>query len=105
MAQLLLQRGADVTKEDRFKRMPLHFAAYDGRAECVKVCVENECSPCCDVWCKVLVDAKANVDAKTKAGDTPLHYATMNSHMACVQVIILCFQFLNRLPLSDRSSS
>jgi ankyrin repeat protein len=51
MAQLLLQRGADVTKEDGYNNTPLHIAAYYGHAECVKVCVENECSLCIDVWC------------------------------------------------------
>ena len=51
MAQLLLQRGADVTKEDGQKWTPLHRAAANGHAECVKVCVEIEYSLCIDVWC------------------------------------------------------
>ena len=51
MVQLLVQRGAYVTKEDDMKRTPLHWAAINGRAECVKVCVENECSLCVDVCC------------------------------------------------------
>lgn len=49
--RVLVQRGADVTKEDDRKWTPLHFAARLGNAECVKVCVENECSLCFDVWC------------------------------------------------------
>ena len=51
MAQLLVQSEADVTKEDQWKRTPLHWAARNGHVECVRVCVENECSLCVDVCC------------------------------------------------------
>ena len=51
MAQLLVQSGADMTKEDEGKDTPLHYAAIYGHAECTKVCVENECSLCVDVCC------------------------------------------------------
>jgi ankyrin repeat protein len=101
MAQLLVQRGADVTKEDEWKETPLHNAAGRGNAECVKVCVKNECSRCNDVWCKVLVDAKANVDAKDQWGDTPLHYAARNGRTACVQVRAFRFQSLNLTTMID----
>jgi ankyrin repeat protein len=91
MAQLLVQRGADVTKEDGEQNTPLHVAAPLGHAECVKVCVENECSLCIDACCKVLVDAKANVDAKDRGGNTPLHLTAMYGCKAGVQVTTLCF--------------
>lgn len=51
--KLLVQRGADVTLEDRGKNTPLHLAAVWDHAECVKVCPkgENECLFCIDVCC------------------------------------------------------
>lgn len=50
------------------------------------------------------MDAKANVDAKSDAGNTPLHIAASDGHYACVQVWTLCFQFHHPLSLHDRSS-
>ena len=51
MAQLLLQNGADVSRESHGKETPLHLAALNGHWKCVQVCVENECSLCIDVVC------------------------------------------------------
>ena len=51
MAQLLVKNGAEVSREDEDKRTPLHWAAMNGHWQCLKVCVENECSLCIDVFC------------------------------------------------------
>lgn len=49
--RVLVQRGADVTKEEVRKWTPLHYAAAWGHAKCVKVCVENESFLWIYVWC------------------------------------------------------
>jgi ankyrin repeat protein/uncharacterized membrane protein YgcG len=51
---------------------PLHHAAHQGQAECIKV----------------LLAAGADVDAKDAAGATALHKACFNEHVACVRLLL-----------------
>ncbi|XP_078064916.1 serine/threonine-protein phosphatase 6 regulatory ankyrin repeat subunit C-like, partial [Mustelus asterias] len=56
---LLLSSGADLRKEDKFGRSPLHYAAANGRYQCTVT----------------LITAGASVTATDGRGCTPLHYA------------------------------
>jgi ankyrin repeat protein len=57
LAQLLLERGADVNAQDDDSRTSLHIASYFGRADMVRV----------------LLSAGANASAENAQGQTPLH--------------------------------
>jgi ankyrin repeat protein len=57
VAQLLLERGADVNVPDDDNQTPLHLACYFGRVKVVQV----------------LINAGANVDMKNDQGQSPLH--------------------------------
>ncbi|KAI9455266.1 ankyrin repeat-containing domain protein [Lactarius psammicola] len=57
VAQLLLERGADVNALDGDNKTPLHLASYFGKVEMVLV----------------LLNAGANANAKNAQGQTPLH--------------------------------
>ena len=57
IAQLLLERGADVNAPDDNNQIPLHLACYFGRVKVVHV----------------LLNACANVDVKNDQGQTALH--------------------------------
>ncbi len=59
IARLLIEHGSDLTVRDRFKRTPLHWAAFRGKSRIVGY----------------LIDKKANVHAVDHQNKTPLDYA------------------------------
>ena len=98
----LIRSGVDVNAFGHDGRTALHFAAWDGSVECVQVCC------CCISWrwrsCDanvlcvsveklLLVEGKANVEAKECIGWTPLMSAADGGHCDCVQVRI-CVLFM-----------
>jgi len=64
VAQLLLERGADVNASDEDNRTPLHLASYYGKAEIVRV----------------LLDSHATTSSKGNQGWTPLHEVAQSEH-------------------------
>src|SRR4051812_41114582 len=68
-----LKQGADVNAAQGDGLTALHLAAQEGNLEITKV----------------LLAAKANVEAKTKIGDyTPLHLAASGAHLTVVQALL-----------------
>ncbi|KXZ43349.1 hypothetical protein GPECTOR_93g619 [Gonium pectorale] len=69
----LLAAGADVNAADEDRRTPLHYAAFNGQPEVVKVLLAVK-------W--------VNVNAVDKDRRTPLHYAASNGHLEVVKVLL-----------------
>ena len=59
VAKLLTANGADLGREDKFGRCPLHYAAHYGSNEIVALLITNG----------------ADVNTKDKGGETPLDMA------------------------------
>ncbi|KAJ1475513.1 ankyrin repeat protein, partial [Baffinella frigidus] len=71
--QRLIALGADVSaKPFSTGATPLHTASENGREEVVKV----------------LLDAGADVEAKTTVGATPLYVAASNGHAGVVRILL-----------------
>lgn len=75
---LLLQRGADVNRQDRDGRTVLSHACEKGHLEAVKVLVRNNADPeIVDTW-----------------GNTALMYATVEGHSHVVEFLVRAFKRL-----------
>ncbi|CAD7705043.1 unnamed protein product [Ostreobium quekettii] len=70
--KLILDRGAEIDRQDESGMTALHLAAYEGNKECVKA----------------LVEAKATLDIKDKEMCTPLLYASQNGHLEVVRLLV-----------------
>lgn len=69
----LLVNGADMNDvDDEFGRTALHFAAFNGHLDCIKLLIEKGCA----------------IDAKDKDGSTPLQRAASNNCFDCVQLLV-----------------
>ena len=71
--RLLLARGADVALAASDGRNPLHRACYFGHEACARL----------------LIDAKAAVDAVDGNGDTALILTCQNGHEACARIMLI----------------
>ncbi|HQP04983.1 MAG TPA: ankyrin repeat domain-containing protein, partial [Bacteroidales bacterium] len=60
IAQLLIEKGANVNARNEYGETPLHFASKEGSFEIAQL----------------LIERGANVNAKAKYSHTPLHYAS-----------------------------
>lgn len=72
IANLLIQKGADVNYVAKHNISPLHVAAKWGKANMVAV----------------LLDKGANIEAKTRDGLTPLHCAARSGHEHVVDTLL-----------------
>jgi ankyrin repeat protein len=62
-----------LTEVDSTGLTTLHFAAFNGDVECVKLCFEL---------------VHANVDVRSDDGFTPLHLASLNGHVDAARVLL-----------------
>jgi hypothetical protein len=72
LAKGLIEGGADLNAQDKYKRTPLHLAAMEGHTELAKM----------------LIDAGADVNAENSDKRTPLHYAAMEGHTELAKRLI-----------------
>ncbi len=69
---IALGANLDWQNEENFNRTPLHWAAWGGRVEIVRM----------------LIDAGANVNVQDEWGNTPLHEATSLGRVEIAQMLI-----------------
>uniref|UniRef100_A0A8C9Y1T8 Ankyrin 1 n=1 Tax=Sander lucioperca TaxID=283035 RepID=A0A8C9Y1T8_SANLU len=72
VAQLLLNRGANVNFTPKNGITPLHIAARRGNV----------------IMVRLLLDRGAQIDAKTKDELTPLHCAARNGHVRIIEILL-----------------
>lgn len=72
VANLLVQKGADVNYAAKHNITPLHVAAKWGKANMVAL----------------LLDRGANIESKTRDGLTPLHCAARSGHDQVVEMLL-----------------
>uniref|UniRef100_A0A672PPK8 Ankyrin-1-like n=1 Tax=Sinocyclocheilus grahami TaxID=75366 RepID=A0A672PPK8_SINGR len=72
VAQLLLNRGADVNFMPKNGITPLHIASRRGNV----------------IMVRLLLDRGAKIDAKTKDELTPLHCAARNGHVRIIEILL-----------------
>jgi ankyrin repeat protein len=105
-AQALIERGADLNAADSFAHTPLHVSAYEGQAATTRVLLRaraqvdlatsnEQLTPL--LWAcvnghedcvRLLLDAKANPNARKDNGRTPLHVAAIFGAATCVQPLL-----------------
>ena len=71
IAELLIEKGADIEVRDHGDYTPLHNAAWNGNLEMVKL----------------LLDAGANITARSYSGSTPLSCAYSSKQAEVIQFI------------------
>uniref|UniRef100_A0A673WG36 Ankyrin repeat domain 52a n=1 Tax=Salmo trutta TaxID=8032 RepID=A0A673WG36_SALTR len=72
MVKLLLNKGANLSANDKRERQPIHWAAYLGHLEVVKL----------------LVSRSADKGCQDKQGYTPLHAAAASGHIDIVKYLL-----------------
>ncbi|QQR49159.1 ankyrin repeat domain-containing protein [bacterium] len=72
--QRLIKNGANVNTKCDDDATPLHYAAFNGHVECVKILLGEK-------------DIFVNVHTKL-CGSTPLHFAARNNHFEIVQLLL-----------------
>lgn len=106
IVEYLLQQGANASIPDGNRTLPLHWAAYNGNLDMVKLLLDskpktlnslgNQGSTALmlsarnskmDVL-KYLLDKNANVNIRDELGYLPLHWATQNGHLDTVKLLI-----------------
>ena len=65
-----IDNGLDITERDNQKCIPLHYACYYDRKECVKLLLERDTN---------------FIDARDITGRTPLHDACCNGYEDCTE--------------------
>ena len=105
IAQLLLNRGCDVNKQDNNGKTLLHWAASHDHLKLVKFLLDsgadinkqddNGETPLHWAACqghlklvKFLLDRGADLNLQTKYGYTPLHWSAVNNHLEIVQLLL-----------------
>lgn len=70
--KILIEKNADVSKEDKIGMTPLHMAAKFGGYDCMKLLLQNN----------------ADINARDKKGRTPLHLAAHAGSISCLKLLI-----------------
>ena len=70
--KLLLEKGADVQKKNKYGNMPIHFAAMYGKTDMINC----------------LLEKGADIHSQGAFGDTPLHRAAFNDRLDIVQLLL-----------------
>ncbi|KAI5786880.1 ankyrin repeat-containing domain protein [Pyronema domesticum] len=78
---LLLDKGAEVNREDNHKCTPLHIAVQHGAPS-------YEPRPSTDKWVTLLLQRGANPNLTEKNGDTPLHMAAFVNNKTAIPILI-----------------
>jgi hypothetical protein len=74
LARMLIERGADVNIQDKYRSTPSHLALEDGHVELVLM----------------LIERGADVNAQDEDGFTLLHLASKGGHVELARVLIKC---------------
>ena len=72
ICRLLIDKGAEVTANDRSGDTPLHYAAILGHVEIVRL----------------LCNHGADAEARDDSGERPVHWAANNGHISVVKELI-----------------
>jgi ankyrin repeat protein len=96
VAAFLLDNQADVNARDKINDTPLHLAAVMSQRTIARRTTQAGTSspphvgsrPGQTEMVKLLLDHKAEVDAKTQTGQTPLHSAAKNGHKDVVELLL-----------------
>lgn len=114
IAQLLLDRGADVGAVHKDGNTPLHWASDEGHVEMVQLLLDrgadiniiNAYRETPLSWAakmghvevaQLLLDRGADIDAVHEDGDTPLHWASDEGHVEMVQLLLDRGADINRM--------
>jgi len=105
VAQMLVERGADVSAQDEHGWTPLHWALYSGHVDVARLLVERGADVSAqakDGWtplhlalyynhvdvARLLVERGADVSAQDKDGWTPLHSASNSGHVDVARLLV-----------------
>jgi len=72
VAQMLVERGADVSAQAEDGTTPLHLASSKGHVDVARI----------------LVERGADVSAQAEDGTTPLHLASSKGHVDVAQILV-----------------
>ena len=110
VAQLLVERGADVNTRDEDHETPLHLASRKAEIDLVRMLLDNGANvnainnqgqtPLHQVYCsgyypwnyvevtRLLVEHGADINVRDKDHETPLHLASRTRNLGSVQVLL-----------------
>lgn len=104
IADLLIQKGVELKKENKSEWTPVHWASRNGKLKIIKILSSHVDLNLCDkknsqaihVACKFghssvvqyLVDKGVDLETKNNLGDTPIHFACYFNYTSIVKILI-----------------